>query len=266
MHIQCTCTCTCVHISLPLPWVRMCLPKAAERKHHKIAHELIRCDCGLELTQVCYLVGVGESGGRDKGWSIGEGVEHWGGAGRTMGLLGIGMRDGVIVMEGQGRVPLYESLLTMMSVHVCTYTCTCSWICIYTRSLTVWRRVSSVHSNGVIWSVQVLLCCIHLRACTCTWTSQCTGLHVLHVWPMCTCRCTCMGIIADTHVFLFIDSHLIHEFNSPTHLSDLPPFITLPSPSLPLPPPASSIITPTYLEVSQLKFHHCSSLVIWNAL
>ena len=39
-----------------------------------------------------------------------------GGAGRTMGLLGIGMRDGVIMMEGQGRVPLYESLLTMMSV------------------------------------------------------------------------------------------------------------------------------------------------------
>ncbi|KAL5468780.1 hypothetical protein EMCRGX_G029897 [Ephydatia muelleri] len=30
----------------------MCLPKAAERKHHKIAHELIRCDCGLELTQL----------------------------------------------------------------------------------------------------------------------------------------------------------------------------------------------------------------------
>eukprot|EP00731_Ephydatia_muelleri_P008856 Em0004g1194a len=30
----------------------VCLPKAAQSKHHKIAHELIRCDCSLELTQL----------------------------------------------------------------------------------------------------------------------------------------------------------------------------------------------------------------------
>ena len=35
---------------------RACLPKAAEQKHRIIAHNLLRCDCGLELTQVCSLV------------------------------------------------------------------------------------------------------------------------------------------------------------------------------------------------------------------
>ena len=31
---------------------RMCLPKAAEKKHHFIAHEPLKCDCGIEATQV----------------------------------------------------------------------------------------------------------------------------------------------------------------------------------------------------------------------
>ena len=31
---------------------RACLPKAAEKKHHYIAHELLTCECGQEHTQV----------------------------------------------------------------------------------------------------------------------------------------------------------------------------------------------------------------------
>ena len=31
---------------------RACLPKAAEKKHHYIVHELLSCECGKEFTQV----------------------------------------------------------------------------------------------------------------------------------------------------------------------------------------------------------------------
>ena len=31
------------------------MPKTAEKKHHFIAHELLVCECGQELTQVHYI-------------------------------------------------------------------------------------------------------------------------------------------------------------------------------------------------------------------
>ena len=35
-----------------VPIFRTCMPKTAEKKHHFIAHELLVCECGQELTQV----------------------------------------------------------------------------------------------------------------------------------------------------------------------------------------------------------------------
>ncbi len=31
---------------------RVCVPKSAEKKHHYIAHEPLKCECGIQTTQV----------------------------------------------------------------------------------------------------------------------------------------------------------------------------------------------------------------------
>ena len=35
-----------------------CFPKSIEKKHHYLAHELLQCDCGIEMAQVSLLPGA----------------------------------------------------------------------------------------------------------------------------------------------------------------------------------------------------------------